>query len=725
MSSAQATRLNPVCVGSDNILNTDSGKFPKQIGCLIAKLQGMDLEGKRQYRKMSVESDDDLADTKSSDLGNKTILYPKKELSPKLKEEAFNIKNWQKPTHKLVTLMQKVTNYNTLQNQVTDNFGWPYPKHQTHKFVPIFNKGNDKPTFVGRIVPARSCGAIPSLPSSHACCASPYDRIYAPKIDINSLFDDLCPFVNPVQPKFGNEVFNYASNLKMPLSTITHETFLLGPKGQSAIPTTFEEACAGPDWLLWMPAFNKEINTFWDKGVWSFAQRPEDNSLVVDLRLVFTIKHDKQGKPHTYKVQIVAKGFTQQPGKNYNFTNSPTPSLDIICTTMAAAVKQNLKIHQINVQSAFLNALLDEEIYMEMPPGYKHPNYPRDKFVMRLHKAVYGLKQLPRMFNIAYSEQLCSIGYVPHPTEPCVFCCKEYSNNCEGEYNPQIKSYTYLGIYVNDLMVCATAEVLETVKSEIMAIFPSQDLGQIQHFMGMKVDYNQSKRTLKISMPDYIRQLAIQFGLKKAAPKRDPISATHGLKRGPRVTNPAALSFYATAMGALLWPALTVCPKIAFTVLLLSSANHFFTKPHLNAIKHLIVYLANLANNGITYNGRQKFIKYTFANANWGSDYDGKQKSQSGYVVMLAGGAIAWASKRQHLVALSTKEAKFYAVSEAIVATLTTQQNLRGLGYKLDTPTIVFNDNQGLIATFSDPLTDPRPKHIDIKFNFACDVANN
>ncbi|QRW20411.1 hypothetical protein RhiXN_09386 [Rhizoctonia solani] len=209
-----------------------------------------------------------------------------------------------------------------------------------------------------------------------------------------------------------------------------------------------------------------------------------------------------------------------------------------------------------------------------------------------------------------------------------------------------------------------------------MAIFPSRDLGKIRHFMGMKVDYNCYTQTLKISMPDYLKQLAIRFGLNKAAPKRNPISATHGLKRGPRVTDPAALSFYATAMGALLWPALTVCPEIAFTVSLLSSANHFFTKSHLNSIKHLIVFLANSADDGITYNGRRKFIKYTFADANWGSDYDGERKSQSGYVVMLAGGAIAWALKRQHSVALSTKEAKFYAVAEAIVATLTTQQNL-------------------------------------------------
>ncbi|EUC61186.1 Copia-like polyprotein/retrotransposon, putative, partial [Rhizoctonia solani AG-3 Rhs1AP] len=158
---------------------------------------------------------------------------------------------------------------------------------------------------------------------------------------------------------------------------------------------------------------------------------------------------------------------------------------------------------------------------------------------------------------------------------------------------------------------------------------------------------------------------------------------------------------------------------------MLSSANHFFTKGHLNTIKQIIIYLASTPNDGITYDGRRRFAEFTFADANWGADYDGERKSQSGFVVMLAGGAISWGSKRQKSVALSTKEAEFYAISEATAATLTTQQNLRGLGYEVETPTVIFNDNQGIIAAFADPLADPRPKHIDIKYNFARDAANS
>ncbi|EUC67718.1 Pol-like polyprotein/retrotransposon, putative [Rhizoctonia solani AG-3 Rhs1AP] len=279
--------------------------------------------------------------------------------------------------------------------------------------------------------------------------------------------------------------------------------------------------------------------------------------------------------------------------------------------------------------SAFLNAPLNEDdgpIYMEMPPGCDHPEYPQKDFVMRLNKAVYGLKQLLHAWNITFSEHLRALGYIPHMIEPCVFCHEEYSDT---------------------------------------------------H-------------------------------------KRNPISATHGLKQGPCVTDPAAIGFYATAMGALLWPAVTACPEIGFAISMLSLANHFFTKGHMNTIKHII-----------TYNGRRRFIEHTFANANWGTDHNRERKSQSSFIVMLAGGAISWGSKCQKSVALSTKEAEFYVISEATAVTLTTQQNLQGLGYKVDTLTIIFNDNQGIIAAFSDPLADLQPKHINIKYNFACDAANN
>ncbi|EUC59828.1 Pol-like polyprotein/retrotransposon, putative, partial [Rhizoctonia solani AG-3 Rhs1AP] len=173
-------------------------------------------------------------------------------------------------------------------------------------------------------------------------------------------------------------------------------------------------------------------------------------------------------------------------------------------------------------------------------------------------------------------------------------------------------------------------------------------------------------------MPDYFKQLAVHFGLDKAAHKRNPISVTHGLKRGPRITNPAAISFYTTAMGALLWPTLTVRPEIAFTISMLSSVNHFFTKGHLNTIKQIIIYLASTPNDSITYDGHCRFIEHTFANANWGANYHGERKLQSGFVVMLAGGASSWGSKHQKSVMLSPKEAEFYAISEATAATLTT-----------------------------------------------------
>ncbi|EUC55417.1 Copia-like polyprotein/retrotransposon, putative, partial [Rhizoctonia solani AG-3 Rhs1AP] len=289
---------------------------------------------------------------------------------------------------------------------------------------------------------------------------------------------------------------------------------------------------------------------------------------------------------------------------------------------------------------------------MELPPGYEPLTYLCKDYVMHLHKAVYGLKQAPRAWNITYSDSLRSLGYLPSPIEPCSFRREEYSHSHEGE---KITGYTYVCLYVDDLLICASDEVLDNAKSEIMVLFSSRDLGEVKHYMGMKFDYNCWTQTLKISMPDYCRNLAQRCGLENAAPKRDPISATHGMKPGPKVFDSVSLGWYATAIGALLWPALTCHPEIAYTVSYLASANHCFTPQHLSTIKHLICYLKATPDQGITYDGCCNFIEYTFADANWGPESDGQRKSQSGYVTMLAGGAVSWGSKRQKSVALSTK----------------------------------------------------------------------
>ncbi|KEP45661.1 reverse transcriptase, partial [Rhizoctonia solani 123E] len=384
MSTVEPTYLKPIAMGSEDV----TPRADRLSGCEDAMHE---IGSKKHFRERSIDSDVDMADTESNSSDDEVILYhQKKDDTPEPKED-FNYKKWKKSTHELVTSMCKViTTKEPARDRVTDIFSWPYPKAQTHEYVPIFNFRSEKPISHARIVPSRSRGILPIMPASATRCTSPYDRIYAPKIDVDSLLAELRPFNNPICPEYGAEVFNYTATLTDTPTHITQNTLILGVQGLNTIPVTYEDARYGPDWEKWMPAYNKELDAFWEKDVWSFAPCPEDKSLTVDSRLVFNIKHDEHGNPHTYKVRIVAKGFTQQYGVNYTFTNSPTPSLDIIRTLMAVAVHENLDIHQVDVSSAFLNAPLNEDdgpIYMEMPPGYDHPEYPRKDFMMRLNKA--------------------------------------------------------------------------------------------------------------------------------------------------------------------------------------------------------------------------------------------------------------------------------------------------------------------------------------------------
>jgi hypothetical protein len=448
------------------------------------------------------------------------------------------------------------------------------------------------------------------------------------------------------------------------------------------------------------------VTTEWDKlqdkRVVTLVPRPV-NINVVNSGWVWTVKHDEQGDPYDHKACAVAKGYSQEFGRDVNLVASPTPSMDAIRIVFATAAHQQLMIHHIDVSSAFLNAPLKEEVYMEQLPGFEHPKFPRQSHVYKLNKALYGLRQAPREWNKTYTEQLKGLGYEQCQTDACVFRRHEPNAGVhEGEL-----AYTYLILYVDDLAICPHPSVLAHNKAQILGLFESKDLGEIKHYMGIKIDYDWDNQLLKMSMPAYCRDLATKFDLDNARPHRMPMSATHGLRRGPRVHDKTTIGVYATAMGALLWPALTVRPEIAYPVSFLTGNNHFFDQSHWTAIKHLIAYLRHTADDGITFDGRWKFIKYGFTDANWGSD-DGTRKSQSGNVMFLAGGAISWSSKCQSVVALSTLESEFYAAANGVQTTLVMRSLLRELGYHLPTPTAMFlrQPRRSYIVR--------RPRHCDV-----------
>jgi hypothetical protein len=162
-----------------------------------------------------------------------------------------------------------------------------------------------------------------------------------------------------------------------------------------------EEALQDPDWVLVM---QEELNNFKRNEVWSLVPRPKQN--VVGTKWVLRNKQDKHRVVTRNKARLMAKGYAQVAGLDFDETFAPVARLESIRILLAYAAHHSFKLFQMDVKSAFLNGPIKEVVYVEQPPGFEDDRYP--DHVYKLSKALYGLKQAPRSWYESLRDFLIS-----------------------------------------------------------------------------------------------------------------------------------------------------------------------------------------------------------------------------------------------------------------------------------------------------------------------------
>jgi hypothetical protein len=139
-------------------------------------------------------------------------------------------------------------------------------------------------------------------------------------------------------------------------------------------------------------AIQEELNNFKHDKVWSSVKRPRQN--IIGTKWVFHNKQDEHEVVTRNKARLVANGYSQVEGLDFDETFTPAARLESILMLLSYATHHGFKLYQIDVKNAFLNGLIKEEVYVEQPPGFESVEYPNH--VYKLHKALYRLKQAPR-----------------------------------------------------------------------------------------------------------------------------------------------------------------------------------------------------------------------------------------------------------------------------------------------------------------------------------------
>jgi hypothetical protein len=170
-------------------------------------------------------------------------------------------------------------------------------------------------------------------------------------------------------------------------------------------PKKIEDALKDSDWVNVM---HEELNNFARNQVWELVERPK-NYNVIGTKWVFRNKQDQDGMVVRNKARLVAQGCTQVEDFDFGETYAPVARLEAIRILLAYACAHNIKLHQMDVKSVFLNSYINEEVYVEQPPGFEHDK--KSDHVFKLKKALYGLKQAPRAWYKRLRDFLLSKGF--------------------------------------------------------------------------------------------------------------------------------------------------------------------------------------------------------------------------------------------------------------------------------------------------------------------------
>ncbi|KAD3066473.1 hypothetical protein E3N88_34353 [Mikania micrantha] len=296
---------------------------------------------------------------------------------------------------------------------------------------------------------------------------------------------------NDNQSDAGNSVPNLSHNLFESPSNSGTQGVNVTPVSSSNVASNSLQATNGSDSLLlvddepssykeavedeeWKAAMRTEMESIENNGTWKLVELPKGQK-AIGLKWVFKVKKDGNGEISKYKARIVAKGYVQQKGVDFDEVFAPVAQLETIRLILALAAKEGWFVHLLDVKSAFLNGELEEEVFVSQPDGFVVKE--KEKMVYRLVKSLYGLRQAPRAWNVKLDQVLKSIGFNRCSHEPMVY-----------RLNKRDVTLT-VAVYVYDLLVTGSNErKFKQFKGEMKKIFEMSDLGKLSYYLGIEVE---------------------------------------------------------------------------------------------------------------------------------------------------------------------------------------------------------------------------------------------
>ncbi|RVW48104.1 Retrovirus-related Pol polyprotein from transposon RE1 [Vitis vinifera] len=463
------------------------------------------------------------------------------------------------------------------------------------------------------------------------------------------------------------------------------------------VPNTIQEALKISEWKK---AVQDEIDALEKNGTWTITDLPVGKR-PVGCKWIFTIKYKADGSVERFKSRLVARGFTQSYGIDYQETFAPVAKLNTIRILLSLAVNQDWCLQQLDIKNAFLNGDLEEEVYMEIPPGFEESMAKNQ--VCKLQKSLYGLKQSPRAWFDRFTKAVLKLGYKQGQADHTLFVKKSHAGKL-----------AILIVYVDDIILSGNdMGELQNLKKYLSEEFEVKDLGNLKYFLGMEVA--RSRKGIVVSQENtysiFLRRPvcldANQLILLWDSQKKLGIE---------KESTPVDRGRYQRLVGRLIYLSHTR-PDIGFAVSAVSQFMHSPTEEHMEAVYRILRYLKMTPGKGLFFRKTENRDTEVYSDADWAGNIIDR-RSTSGYCSFVWGNLVTWRSKKQSVVARSSAEAEYRALAQGICEGIWIKRVLSELGQTSSSPILMMCDNQAAISIAKNPVHHDRTKHVEIDRHF-------
>lgn len=510
-------------------------------------------------------------------------------------------------------------------------------------------------------------------------------------------------------------------------STESDEEIALAVQGKMdiPIPQTYLEAISDKIWgPEWKEAIRRELVALAGNSTWEITYLPRGANLVTS-KWVFATKFNTNGSLDKLKARLVARGFSQKFGVDYEHTFAPTLRHDTLRIFLALCAVEDMECHCVDVNNAFTESFLKEDIYMKPPQGVDVP----PGMCLKVCRSLYGLKQAARDWNEKCVIELQKLGFVQSDSDPCLLT------------HPDKK--IILLVYVDDILLgSSNLSAIQWFKGEFGKIFKIKDLGEVKKILGVHVTRDRGARTIKLDQEHYIREILSMYNMQQDKSRKTsiPMNGYESLRLAEGTDARTDQKEYQTLVGKLMYLAILTRPDICFA---LGRLSQFLSDPaefHMTALRQILKYLRSSASIGITYGGKDCDGLIGYTDSDFASDRT-ERLSVLGNVFMLANGPVSWMSKKQKSVATSTMDAEYMAMCSAAKQSQWIALAMRDMGatryigghqfkplvkektkFMIGSPVLIRGDNQAALGLVRDAQISDRSKHIDVAYHYQRDL---